>query len=157
VVVADVCQGRCRSEVATDDPSPVGLPLRSEPRHTAVEAAVMTEAASAQCQWCDKPFRARRGGSPQRFCGAKCRMMFWSALRRWGERALAAGFLTAADIKNGDPTACTLLLGATSPAPVAEATPQSPSSAASRADSRFTRQQNLEQLMAQAIAMRRRG
>jgi hypothetical protein len=27
--------------------------------------------------------------------------MFWSALRRWGERAVAAGFLTIADIKGG--------------------------------------------------------
>jgi hypothetical protein len=26
-------------------------------------------------------------------------MMFWSALRRWGERAVAAGILTIADIK----------------------------------------------------------
>jgi hypothetical protein len=29
--------------------------------------------------------------------------MFWSALRRWGERAAAAGFLTIDAIKNGDP------------------------------------------------------
>jgi hypothetical protein len=45
------------------------------------------------CQWCEKPFRTRRGGSPQRFCGSKCRATFWSALRRWGERAVAAGIL----------------------------------------------------------------
>jgi hypothetical protein len=29
--------------------------------------------------------------------------MFWSALRRWGERAVAAGILTIPDIKNGHP------------------------------------------------------
>ena len=34
--------------------------------------------------------------------------MFWSTLRRWGARAVAAGILTIADIKNGDPAACTL-------------------------------------------------
>ena len=34
--------------------------------------------------------------------------MFWSTLRRWGARAVAAGILTIADIRNGDPAACTL-------------------------------------------------
>jgi hypothetical protein len=34
-------------------------------------------------------------------------MMFWSALRRWGERAIAAGVLTIADVKNGVVAACT--------------------------------------------------
>jgi len=33
-------------------------------------------------------------------------------LRRWGERALAAGVLTIPDIRNGDPAACTLLWAA---------------------------------------------
>jgi hypothetical protein len=73
-------------------------------------------------------------------------MMFWSALRRWGERAVAVGILTIADIRNGDPAACTVLPGAISPAP--EVT---------RVDSPHTRQQDLERLMAQAIAIRRRG
>ena len=58
-----------------------------------------TQETSTSCRWCERPFRARQGGSPQRFCGARCRMMFWSALRRWGERAVAAGILTIADIK----------------------------------------------------------
>ena len=44
--------------------------------------------AEATCLWCEKPFRSRRGGSRQRFCGSKCRMMFWSALRRWGSGPL---------------------------------------------------------------------
>jgi len=73
---------------------------------------------SPECPWCERPFRARRGGSPQRFCGAKCRMMFWSALRRWGEQAVASGLLTIADIKIGAAGACTLLPGAISPSPV---------------------------------------
>ena len=34
--------------------------------------------------------------------------MFWSNLRRWGARAVAAGILTIADIRNGHPAACTL-------------------------------------------------
>ena len=53
-------------------------------------------------------FEPRRGGSPQRFCARKCRTAFWTALRIWGERALAAGVLTIVDIKDGDPAACTL-------------------------------------------------
>ena len=48
----------------------------------------------AACQWCERPFPARRGGSPQRFCRSSCRIAFWSALRRWGERAVAAGMLS---------------------------------------------------------------
>jgi hypothetical protein len=50
--------------------------------------------------------------------------MFWSALRRWGERAVAAGFLTIDAIKNGDPAACTLPRTTISPPSVAEEPPQ---------------------------------
>ena len=70
---------------------------------------------TSACEWCGKPFRARRGGSPQRFCGAACRSAFWSALRRWGERAVASGILTLDTIKNGNPAACTPLPGTISP------------------------------------------
>jgi hypothetical protein len=42
---------------------------------------------------------------------------FWSALRRWSERAIDLGILTIDDIRSGDPAACTLLLEATSLAP----------------------------------------
>ena len=62
----------------------------------------------ANCAWCGHDFQRRRGGSPQRFCSTKHRALFWSTLRRWGERAVAAGSLTIADIRNGDPAACTL-------------------------------------------------
>ena len=80
----------------------------------------MTEGISNLCQWCERPFRARRGGSPQRFCSAKHRSLFWSTLRRWGARAVAAGILTIADIRNGDPAACTLPGGPVSRPLVAE-------------------------------------
>jgi len=88
----------------------------------AVEAVVvMTEETSTSCQWCAKPFQARRGGgSPRRFCCTKCRTAFWSALRRWGEHAIAAGVLTVVDIRNGDPAACTLPGVAISPPPVSQ-------------------------------------
>src|SRR5206468_8299162 len=73
----------------------------------------MTGGTSTSCQWCERPFRARRGGgSKQRFCGAKCRTLFWTLLRRWGEQAIAAGTLTIADVKNGVVVrACTSPLG----------------------------------------------
>src|SRR6516162_7753378 len=43
-----------------------------------------------------------------RFCRARCRTAFWSALRRWGKRAIAAGTLTVTDLRNGATAACTL-------------------------------------------------
>jgi len=116
----------------------------------------MAEAASTVCQWCDGPFRVRRGGSPQRFCGSRCRTAFWSALRRWGERAVAAGILTINDIKKADPAACTLLPGRVSPVSVDEMPPQRLGPAAPRADSRYTRQEDFERLLARTIAARRR-
>ena len=60
------------------------------------------------CLWCGHPYRARRGGSPQRFCRTRCRITFWSALRQWDERAIAAGTLTVIDLRNGATAACTL-------------------------------------------------
>jgi hypothetical protein len=117
----------------------------------------MTEGAATVCQWCEKPFRARRGGSPQRFCGARCRMMFWSALRRWGERAVAAGMLTIAEVRYGDPTACTLHPGRVSPTPVnGEAPLLRPAPGAPRGESGDARQKAFEQLLARTIAARRR-
>jgi hypothetical protein len=117
----------------------------------------MTEETSTSCQWCAKPFQARRsGGSPRRFCCTKCRTTFWSALRRWGEHAIAAGTLTITDMKNGDRAACTLVLAAGSSGAAGEAHGSQSTVTAPRVDSRHTTQQNLERLMAQAIAMRRR-
>jgi hypothetical protein len=54
-----------------------------------------------------------------------------------------------------DPTACTLLPRATSALLIAA--PQYLAPAAPRTERRYSRQQDLERLMAQAIAMRRRG
>jgi hypothetical protein len=71
-------------------------------------ASVMADGFSKLCEWCEQPFRARRGGSPQRFCGARCKKMYWSAVRGFGERALANGILTMADIRTGIAVACTL-------------------------------------------------
>jgi hypothetical protein len=51
--------------------------------------------------------------------------MFWSALRCWGERAVAAGFLTIDAIKNRDPAACTLPGTTISLPSVAEEPPES--------------------------------
>ena len=62
----------------------------------------------AKCSWCGQELQLRRGGSPQRFCSTEHRSLFWSNLRRWGTRAVAAGILTIADIRNGHPAACTL-------------------------------------------------
>jgi hypothetical protein len=107
------------------------------------------------CDWCDRSFRPRRGGSPQRFCGTKCRMAFWAELRRWGERALDAGVLTIDDIRNVDLAACTLLVGASSGTPVGEAPPQRPALVAPRQESRFA-QDEFERLLARTIANRRR-
>jgi len=60
------------------------------------------------CQWCSERFKARRGGSPQRFCSVRCRTGFWSALRRAGERALATGLVSIDALRNGRSEACTL-------------------------------------------------
>ena len=46
--------------------------------------------------------------------------MFWSALRRWGERALAAGVVAISDIRSGDPASCTLPRAVISPPPVSQ-------------------------------------
>jgi hypothetical protein len=63
------------------------------------------------CLWCKRPFRARRGGSPKRFCCAAHRIALWSAARRWAERAVVSGLLSVDDIRNDATEACTLLLG----------------------------------------------
>jgi hypothetical protein len=81
------------------------------------EPAVNVTSTSTACLWCGRPFPARRGGSPKRFCCATHRTAFWSALRRWAERAVAVGALTVDQIRNADPAACTVLPGGKAPAP----------------------------------------
>lgn len=113
--------------------------------------------AKALCLWCQTQFEPRRGGSPQRFCCAAHRLAFWSALRRWGERAVASGVLTVARIRNAAPEACTLLSAVASPEGVSEDHGLRPASVALLAESPLNFQQDLEERMARAIAVRRRG
>src|SRR6202040_4317978 len=95
-------------------------PIRNARRDTAGAAEVMTvQPGEAKCSWCGRDLQVRRGGSPQRFCSTEHRSLFWSTLRRWGARAVAAGILTIADIRNGDPAACTLPGAPISPPPAA--------------------------------------
>jgi len=61
-------------------------------------------------------------------------MAFWSALRSWGERAVASGSLTVADIRTGATAACTLLPGGISPLPISLAQKPAPGSQAARPD-----------------------
>ena len=62
------------------------------------------------CRWCGGEFQARRrGGSEQAYCCPRHRVAFHTAARLWAERAIAAGVLTIADLRNGDPSACTLI------------------------------------------------
>ena len=55
------------------------------------------------------------------FCAPACRTAFHSAERRWAEHAIVSGTLTVADLRNGNPEACTLL-------PAFSSTPAGPES-----------------------------
>ena len=65
----------------------------------------ITRPAKPACWWCGTGFEPRKGGSPQRFCNSKCRDAFHSESRRFGERAVEGGYLTATDLRNG-PGSC---------------------------------------------------
>jgi len=91
-------------------------------------------ASKGICLWCGRPFSVRRGGSPKRFCSAAHRTAFWSALRRWGERAVAAGILTVGDIRNSAAAACTLQLGSNSPVAISLAQKPAPVAPAESTD-----------------------
>jgi len=109
------------------------------------------------CLWCSRGFAPRRsGGKRQVFCRPACRRAFDAAGRRWVAEAIAAGVLTLDALKNGATATRALAPATISPAPKIEAPPHHPAPAAHRAQSSYTRQQDLERLMAQAIAMRRR-
>jgi hypothetical protein len=81
---------------------------------------------SPACRWCQKLFKPQRGGSPKAFCGAACRSDFHTAARRWAERALIAGRLTIADLRNGTKGACTLPRRTKLPAPRPDIAPPDP-------------------------------
>ena len=88
-----------------------GFSLYNAPYRTSTTMtakAQPTQTDDNACDWCTKGFKARRGGTRQRFCSARCRSALWSALRRCGERALAAGTLSIGDLRDGHLEACTL-------------------------------------------------
>jgi hypothetical protein len=91
------------------------------------------------------------------FCRPACRRGFDAAGRRWVAEAIATGVLTAQELKNGPDTTRALLPAATSLVPVGEAPPQPLAPVAALVERPYTRQRDLETLMARAIAMRRRG
>ena len=104
-------QRRDRGAMTVDPrPDPQHRDLGTAARRGTAGAAEVTrvQQGEAKCSWCGQDLQERRGGSPQRFCSTEHRLLFWSTLRRWGARAVAAGILTIADIRNGDPAACTL-------------------------------------------------
>jgi hypothetical protein len=72
------------------------------------EGMATAAAIRPACLWCDTAFEPRKAGSPQRFCNSKHREAFHSAGRRYAERAVLSGLLTAADLRNGPAEACTL-------------------------------------------------
>ena len=54
------------------------------------------------CAWCGQGFTPRtRGGLPQRFCSIRHRRLFHSTARKFAERAITLGFLTADDLRRG--------------------------------------------------------
>ena len=54
----------------------------------------------SQCQWCERPFQARKIGAHDKvFCCSRCKDAYHTALRRWGQQALAAGRLSVDDLK----------------------------------------------------------
>jgi hypothetical protein len=91
------------------------------------------------------------------FCCPVCRRAFDAAGRQWVAEAIATGVLTVDALKNGPVSTRALGPATTSPLPVGEVPPQRFEPVASRADSPYAPQQKLERLMAQAIAIRRRG
>jgi len=76
-------------------------------------------------------------------------------VRTWALDSIADGALTVAEVKNGRAATRAFVAAATAPVPIAAA-PQHLAPLALRGDSPYTPQGDLEILMAQAIAMRRR-
>jgi hypothetical protein len=104
------------------------------------------------CLWCGSEFVPRRdGGKRQLFCRLVCRREFDAAGRRLVVEAIATGVLTVQALKNGPTAMRALVPAATSPASESEVPPQHPAPATPRAESRYTRQQDLEWRMAHAI------
>jgi hypothetical protein len=85
------------------------------------EAEAEALATAANCIWCARAFKPRRGGSPQRFCSPRHRTAFHSAARRWAEANIATGTLPVGAIKDGVPAAYTLHPGNGLPSSAPEA------------------------------------
>jgi len=97
VLVSRASQQRRDRDAMTVDPrpDPQRSALRPAARRGTAGAAEVTtvQPGEAKCSWCGQDLQDRRGGSPQRFCSTEHRLLFWSTLRRWGARAVAAGIL----------------------------------------------------------------
>ena len=120
-------------------------------RKTAPEAE-----APKTCLWCGRPFQARRdGGKRQVFRRPACRRDFDAAGRRWVAEAIATGAMTVDALRNGLAATRALVPAAISPTSECEA-PLQHLARVSPPDFCYTRQRDLERLMAQAIATRRR-
>jgi hypothetical protein len=116
-----------------------------------------TQPGDRVCLWCGRGFAPRSdGGKRQLFCRPACRRGFDAAGRRWVAEAIATGVLTVDVLRHGLAATRALVPTATSPALLGEVPSQRLTPVASRAANRYTRQQDLEQRMAQAIVMRRR-
>ena len=125
--------------------------------HAALSTKTELEAEPPKgCLWCGRPFHARRdGGKRQVFCRPACRRDFDAAGRRWVAEAIAAGVMTVDALRNGLAATRALVPAAISPTSECKAPWQHPARI-SPPDFCYTRQRDLERLMAQAIAMRRR-
>jgi hypothetical protein len=108
------------------------------------------------CLWCAAPVTLRRGGSPRKFCCARCRHELHSCARQWAEAAVAADVLSVSVLKNGEAAACTLLFEARSLVPVVEPPWEDPMPALPCVDNRSAAQEYLAAAMARANAIRRR-
>jgi hypothetical protein len=114
------------------------------------------QAPNGVCLWCGREFVPRLdGGKRQRVCRPLCRRRLDAAGRRWVAEAIATGVLTVHELKTGVAGTRALVSAATSSVPVGEVISHRLAPIAPRADS-YRGQRDLEQLMAQAIAVRRR-
>jgi len=91
----------------------------------------------APCLWCGGPIiRVRNLGTPKKFCKMSCRTAFYEAARQWGAAEALAGRVSMATLRRFQkaPTvACTLILGAKSPAAVSPPLETRPLAAAAAA------------------------
>ena len=56
--------------------------------------------AIAECLWCGASFSPRKAGPHwKRFCSAKCKDHYHTALRRWAQREADEGRVAVTDLK----------------------------------------------------------